>query len=210
MGLFKKKSSEPVEYNLWDGKDKPTEWFFSDAGKAAFESAFANVEEMSQALNDGHWYSIVSDVCLPKTLKVKKNWPLKFFHEYMKSCNGPSVIEVHTLVLITAMATVRDENTNELCFPYPDCLDAEKNPIFYYYSHVKDILRNQYSEIRFKILINIVHYIYSVYLEHDKDASKESWMYDKSFYFDYSGEPKDSELLLEQLENLVEFPDCLN
>ena len=115
-----------------------------------------------------------------------------------------------TLVLMTGVADFRSEEDGSLLFPYPHCLDVEINPILYFYSHVRELfLGGIYSEELCPILKDVVNYIFTAYANHDKDVSRENWMYDKSFYLDYKGQYKNYELLKEKLFELVEFPDSL-
>lgn len=201
------------EYNLWDGLIKPAGWYFEDAGKAAFTSAFYNVDEMNGAICEGNWISITFNVCYQsrkKPLGAKKNWLLKYFYEYIISkFSTRMATNEHTLVLITAAATLKLSN-GTLLLPYPDCLDEEKNPVLRYFSRVKDLLPGGYSEVTYPVLKDIVHYIYNAFSTQGKDVSEESWMYDKSFYVDYRGKPNEYVRLSEKLPELAGLPGCLS
>ena len=204
MGLAKNKSTE---YTLWDGLIKPVSWYFGDEGRAAYSSAFENCEEMNAAIAESNWISIIFNVCYQsskKPIAQKKNWLLKYFYEYMLSRYSIKMASnEHTLILISSVAG----NCPDLC-PYPDCLDGEKNPLLYFFCNVLNLLPNGYSEQAYPILKDIAHYIYNACIS-SKDVSRESWMYDKSFYLDDRDRPQKYNLLLEKLTKLAKFPEYL-
>ena len=206
MGVPKK---EPAEYNLWDGLIKPVEWYLSDDGKRAYTSALENTDEMNEAIEENNWISIIFNVCYQsskKPIAEKKNWLIKYYYEYMLSRYSVKMASnEHTLVLITAMAT----NCPAQC-PYPDCLDEESHPILYFFSRVKQLLPQGYSEQTYPVLKDIVHYIYNVFLSLGKVASHESWMYDKEFYVDYRDRPQKYSAIKEKLQELARFPEYLH
>ena len=205
MGLIKK---QPVEFNLWDGQIKPLDWYFGEAGKAAFLSAFENIGEMNEAIRDSNWISMIFNVCYhsrKKPIAEKKNWLIKFFYEYMISRYSIKMAtNEHTLILLSLMAG----NYPEL-LPYPDCLDDKKHPLLYFFGQVKDLLPGGYSEQTYPVLKDIAHYIYNVFSSLNKDVSREDWIYDKFFYVDYSEKPKKYSVVLENLVDTVQFPECL-
>ena len=205
MGLVK---NQPVEFNLWDGLIKPVEWYFSEAGKAAFESAFENAEEMNAAVRDSNWISLTFKVCYrssKKPLAEKKNWLIKYFYEYIISRYSVKMASnEQTLVLISLMAA-----NYPSFFPYPDCLCEEKHPLVYFFSQVKDILPDGYSEQTYPVLKDIAHYIYNAFVSFNRDVSRESWMYDRSLYLDYRDKPQKYPAVAEKLISLAEYPECL-
>lgn len=204
MGLLKNK---PIEYNLWDGLIKPVSWYFSDAGKSAFMSALENAEEMKEAIENSNWISIIFNVCYrssKKPLAEKKNWLIKYFYEYVLSQYSVKMASnEHALILLTLMAC----DSKAVC-RYPDCLDGEKHPLLYFFGQVNQLLPGGYSEQTYPVLKDIVHYIYNAYIA-DKDVSKESWMYDKTFYVDYSDKPQKYSLQFEKLKESAGFPEYL-
>lgn len=204
-------NKQPVEFNLWDGLVKPVGWYFGDAGKEAYFSAFENTDEMNRAFDESNWILLTFNVCYQsskKPIAVKKNWLIKFFYEYIISRYSIRMAtNEHTLVLLTAMSAIKRGDSP--IFPYPDCLDDEKQPVLYFFSRVKDLLPSGYSETVYPILKDIVNYIYNVFSVHGNDASRESFLYDKSLYVDYRGKPNEYVKLKEKLNACVEFPDCL-
>ena len=197
----------PTEYNLWDGFIKPATWYLSDEGKAAYLAAFENLEEMNAAIAESNWISIIFNVCYQsskKPIAQKKNWLIKYFYEYMLSRYSVKMASnEHTLVLMTAMA-----GNCPTLYPYPDCLDEKKHPILHFFGSVKHLLPEGYSEQTYPILKDIVQYIYNA-VALSKDVSRESWMYEKSFYVDDRERPKKYAVVLERLKYLARFPECL-
>lgn len=211
MGSVK---NQPMEFNLWDGQIKPVEWYFGEEGKAAFESTFENVEEMSRAIEQSNWIFITFNVCYQsskKPLGARKNWLIKYFYEYVISRYSTRMAtNEHTLVLITKTAYVRLNNGNTPAYPYPDCLDDEINPVLYYFSRVRQLLPSGYDESTYPILKDIAHYVYNALAAYGKDVSRESWIYDKSLYVDDRGLPEKYGAVVERLQKAAEFPECLH
>lgn len=205
--------AQPAEFNLWDGLVKPTEWYFGDAGKTAFEDAYANNGEMLGAIAGGNLIAITFNVCYQSSKKPvteKKNWLIKYFYEYFLSRYSVKMAcNEQTLVLAAVSATVTSCDGAPL-LPYPDCLDGQRNPLLHYLSRVKDILPEGYSEIVYPVLKDVAHYVFNVLTLRNKDASREEFMYDRDFYLDSRGKPNRYGVLAERLYHLVEFPDCLN
>ena len=205
MGLAEKK---PLKFNLWDGLIKPVEWYLSDEGKNAFFEAFANADEMNEAIRENNWISIIFKVCYQsskKPLAEKKNWLIKYFYELVLSQYSMKMASnEHTLVLMTAVASL-----SPIC-PYPDCLGEEKNPVLYFFSHVKNLLPDGYSEVTYPILKDIVHYVYNAYSSIQKDVSQELRLYDKSLYVDERGKPQKYGIISEKLSDVVQFPEFLH
>lgn len=199
--------NKPTEYTLWDGLVKPVEWYFGDAGRAAFESAFKNAEEMKEAIEKNNWISIIFNVCYQSTKKPlaeKKNWLIKYFYEYMLSRYSTKMAtNEHTLILLTLTACDRP------ALSYPDCLDEDRHPLLHFFSRIKELLPEGYSEQTYPVLKDIAHYIYNAYID-DKDASEESWLYDKDFYLDYRDKPQKYGLTLEKLQALAQFSEYLH
>ena len=205
MGLAEKK---PIKFNLWDGLIKPVEWYLSDEGKNAFFEAFENADEMNEAIMEDNWISIIFKVCYQsskKPLAEKKNWLIKYFYEFVLSQYSMKMASnEHTLVLMTAVASLPP-----IC-PYPDCLGEEKNPVLYYFSHVKNLLPDGYSEVTYPVLKDIVHYVYNAYSAIQKDVSRELLLYDRSLYVDERGKPQKYNLISEKLPDVVQFPEFLH
>lgn len=210
MGMVQK---QPIEFNLWDGQVKPVEWYFSNSGKEAFLSTLENADEMNKAIDENNWISLIFNVCYQsskKPLGTKLNWPIKFFYEYIISRYATRMAtNENTLILLTKLAILKGDGCSQAFFPYPYCLEEEKNPILYYFSHVKGLFGSGYSEVSYPILKDIVHYIYNVFLKYFKDVSGESWMYDKLLYDDYRGKPNKYREAKAKLHELAEFSECL-
>lgn len=210
MGLPKK---QPAEFNLWDGLIKPIDWYFGDAGRRAFESAYKNADEMKRAMDESNWISITFNVCYQsskKPLLEKKNWLIKYFYEYVLSRYSTKMsFNEHTLVLITKTACFLLDNGTPPIFTYTDCFDEGKNPTLYFLSHVKELLPDGYSEVTYPILRDIIHYIFNAFTVCNHDASRESWMYEKTIYVDDRGKPNKYDFTVKKLPKLAERPECL-
>ncbi len=233
MEKQKIKENEEAEakkpFTLWDGREKPVEWFFSDDAKAVYAECMSNssamwdtlVESGKVLLNsdtatelDG-MLSVYDETC--EKLWTQKRWLIVFYNEFIKSKYKDFNLEISLryfivpLYWLMAVATIRNVENGELIYPHPNCLLEDKNPMLYYINRFSknifkyNIVGGIYSTFGAQVAMN---YIFNGLLD-DIDLSKEEWLYDESVFFTELKQLKSDSSVATRISELARYPEYL-
>lgn len=229
----KKKEIEEAEakkpFTLWDGREKPVEWFFGDDAKAVYDDCIANSRAMwdtlietgkiclnsdtATELDGMSW--VFGDVC--ENLFPEKSWLIVFYNEFMKSKYKNFGLEIklrHFIVplyWLMAVATIRDVDNERLIYPHPDCLMEDKNPMLYYFNRFSknvfkyNIVEGIFTTFGAQVAMN---YIFNGLLD-GIDLSIEEWLYDESVFFTELKQLKSDSSVAAKIKELTKHPEYL-
>ena len=185
MGLFGfNKKEKPIIVPEPD-KSK-VEWFFTEEAKERFKILVRRYADDMQEV----WFSGENNMIgaiLEKGNPYRQEFPCTFFADYLraiKTMASPALAFVATDLAI-------DGDGGE-AIPYPDCLKPEFNPLINFAIKIKPIYYSKNGgdlEYNFGMRC-VIEYLHSAFIK-GVDASNESWIYEKSLWFNEKGKTRE-------------------
>jgi hypothetical protein len=198
MGLFGfGRHEEAAPKNPLDCTDRPLDWFFSKEGEACWEEAKKHEKEMvDDFIQEGKLQLDAIDKYNDYGYKYKPLYPSKFVAEYFRAyfdVNWRSSTYANATLVNYLACLIGDAAATWLYSPeeaadlrYPQFLQEEHCPLFYYYTHAdsKRLLSMNLDSwlLHQELAWALVNY---VRLGQDKGLflSQESWLYDDSIFY---------------------------
>ena len=205
MGLFKffKKEKEIVIPQPDEGKVK---WFFSEEAEATFKRTLHSKDEMlSIWFAEGGKTELIAYTSGESVFR-RGDFPCTFFADYLRALK---TIDVPRLAM-NAVHLAMDGDWGT-AIPYPDCLKAEYNPLINFALKIKPIYYSKNGTgIEYNAGMNmLIAYLHDVYTDYSEDESNESWIYEKSLWFNEKGKVREWQEITARIRENVKRKDCL-
>ena len=179
MGLFgfKKKEKQIV---IPEPNKSEVDWFFTEEAKNTFETWVKENNDEMWEVEAEKGIRGITGATLEKGNIFRKEYPCTFFADYLRALK---TMDSPWLAFYAANLAL---DGDEPGIPYPNCLKPEFNPLINFAIKIKPIYyKKRWDEaLDFNTgMACVIVYLFQAFIE-GVDESNQSWLYEKSFWFD--------------------------
>lgn len=185
MCLFGRKKEKPVV--VPEPNKNEVDWFFTQEAKNLFQEYAYNKDEMYDVWFSEYGAMDMIGYIMAKGNAYRREYPCTFFADYLrvlKTIDSPDLA-------INAVDLALDGDGAD-AITYPDCLKPEFNPLINFALKIKPVYYAKNGEdLRFNSGMKmIIGYLHDAFVG-GVDESNESWIYEKSLWFNAKGKPRE-------------------